>query len=121
MMYSFEAEAWFAWKNGAWETAHGAAQRWHSDQPFSSRPAIFGSYLTSSVIEDYDQAVAFAELGLLSNPDDFSLHNNLAFSLAMRGDVQRAEEVLRTISKMRLSARASSLPCNQWFSCFPER
>src|SRR5262249_11414644 len=46
---------------------------------------------------------AFAELGLLSNPDDFSLHNNLAFALALKGDGARAQEVLGVIGRMALS------------------
>jgi tetratricopeptide (TPR) repeat protein len=100
---SFEANAWLARNASKWRLALAEAARWQADQPFSSRPAIFGSYTASSVTEDYDLAVVFARQGLLSNPDDFALQNNLAFSLAMRGDVVDADRILRDIKQSRLS------------------
>jgi hypothetical protein len=102
---SFEANAWFAWQKARWKIALNEASQWLADQPFSSRPALFGSFLASSVIEDFDDAVAFAQHGLLSNPEDFSLHNNLAFSLALRGDVKDAGKALAQIRTNSLTAR----------------
>jgi len=100
---SFEANAWFASKAGKWKLALEQAERWQTDQPFSSRPAMFGSHLASAVAEDYDLAVAFAKQGILSNPDDFPLQNNLAFSFAMRGDLAEAQKVMRKINIKGLS------------------
>jgi hypothetical protein len=108
---SFEANAWFAWSNSEWDKALHQALLWQADQPFSSRPAILGSHLASTVIEHYDLAVAFADQGLLSNPDDFSLQNNLVFALALCGDVQRAQRELRKINVRQLND-----PELYWFS-----
>jgi tetratricopeptide (TPR) repeat protein len=99
---SFEANAWLAWKASQWDSALLEAKRWQADQPFSSRPAMFGSHLASSVIENYELAIAFAKQGFLSNPDDFSLNNNLAFSLAMHGDLAESLKVLRRINTSQL-------------------
>ena len=94
---SYEANAWFACQDSKWDKALHEAQLWLVDQPFSSRPALLGSYIACSAVEKYDLAVAFAEQGLLSNPKDFILQNNLAFALASRGDIDEASRALRKI------------------------
>jgi tetratricopeptide (TPR) repeat protein len=99
---SAEANAWQARNAGKWNSALREAEYWQADQPFSSRPAMFGSHLASTIVEDYNVAIAFAKQGLLSNPDDFALHNNLAFALAMRGDWREARKALQNVKEQQL-------------------
>jgi tetratricopeptide (TPR) repeat protein len=94
---SDEALAWQAFRVANWSRSIEGARGWFADQPFSSRPAIHGSHITATIYEDYTQAVEFAEAGLLSNPDDVCLYNNLAFALAQQGEAERAAQVLRRI------------------------
>ena len=101
---SFEANAWSAEQREDWKKALDEADKWRNDQPFSSRPAIFGSYV-ASIIEDFDRAVTFAQNGLLSNPDDFTLYNNLAFSLAQQGRIEEAAKALQNIDGSSLNKR----------------
>jgi tetratricopeptide (TPR) repeat protein len=99
---SFEANAWFALRQAKWESALTESKLWQTDQPFSSRPAIFGSHVASTILDDYVEAEAFARQGLLSNPDDFILQNNLAFALALAGDASGAAGVLRGVVETSL-------------------
>jgi tetratricopeptide (TPR) repeat protein len=102
---SSEADAWRSWQGQKWNLALNEACRWQADQPFSSRPAIFGSFLASVVLQDYKVAMDFAEQGLLSNPDDFTLQNNLAFAAAMGGDVAKARRALARVDVAGLDDR----------------
>jgi tetratricopeptide (TPR) repeat protein len=101
---SFEANAWNAWKNAKWDQALDEARQWLFDQPFSSRPAILGSYLASAIMRNYPEAIEFARHGLRSNPGDFSLQNNLAVALALQGKSEEASNQVDAIDIDRLSA-----------------
>lgn len=59
--YNFEAQAWNSFQAGAWEIALANSKSWLVDQPFSRRPAILGSYIASSLLEDYRAAVEITE------------------------------------------------------------
>jgi tetratricopeptide (TPR) repeat protein len=92
--YNFEALAWDAFKRREWELALANSRSWLNDQPFSRRPAILGSYIASSVLEDHRTAIDIISRSLLPNPYDPILSNNLAFSLVSLGQLQQAELVL---------------------------
>jgi tetratricopeptide (TPR) repeat protein len=92
-----EASAWQAFRVANWSQSIAGTSDWLADQPFSSRPAIHGSHIAATIYEDYAKAIEFAEAGLLSNPDDVALYNNLAFSLAQQGDAERAAQALDRI------------------------
>lgn len=98
---SFEAEAWLARSRGDWQSAVAAAAAWQSDQMFSSRPAVMGSFVASRALERYEDAVQFAKLGLISNPDDCTLLNNLAFAYA---NLNRTDEARAALADVALEA-----------------
>lgn len=87
---TFEARAWQGFKAADWEASVNEARAWLLDEPFSSRPAQFGSFVASVGLEDFDAAIHFAEEGLRANPNDMPLLNNLAFALAEQGNLPRA-------------------------------
>jgi tetratricopeptide (TPR) repeat protein len=102
-----EAVAWQAFQAADWDRSLSGTQVWFEDQPFSSRPAIHGSHLASTVLENHDLAIEFAQNGLLSNPDDVCLYNNLAFSLAQQGDIERAAKAMSKVDPKSLSSEQS--------------
>ncbi len=69
---------------------------WLYDQPFSSDPAIFGSY-HASMRRCFEDGVRFAERGRRANPKDWLILNNLAFCLASLGRWKDADVVLRDV------------------------
>ena len=86
---AYEQQAWQHYLASNWREALRSALSWREDQPFSSRPAVFASFLSGVGLEDYEQSSRICQLALIASPDDFGLLNNLAFSLAKLG---RADE-----------------------------
>ena len=93
---SAEARARRTAEGDAVDATLGATWEWLVDQPFSTQPAIFGSY-HASMHQRFDDGVRFAEQGLRANPRDAVLLNNLAFCKAARGDVAEAKRHLAEV------------------------
>jgi tetratricopeptide (TPR) repeat protein len=93
---SFEARANLSLAEGKWDYAVEHGTKWLLDQPFSKRPAIFTSYV-SSLVEDYQRSIDILKGSLHANPDDPSLINNLAFALGSANRLDEAASVLRRI------------------------
>ena len=100
----FEARSWGFYRAGQWRDALDQSFGWLEDQPFSSRPAIHGSYIASSLLEDYDSAERIARAGLEANPGEFGLLNNLTVALARTGRVTEAVRYFGMINRSSLSA-----------------
>jgi len=79
---SFEARTRRFRDLSEWADTVNSSVDWMKDEPFSSRPALTGSYVTSIALQDFQLAEKFARVGLLANPDDVVLRNNLAYILA---------------------------------------
>lgn len=89
---SYEAKAWEYFARGQWDVALEESGNWLLDEPFSTKPAALGSYIAATTVEDYTRAQGILRTGLLANPQDPVLRNNLAFILASQGRAAEAEE-----------------------------
>jgi Flp pilus assembly protein TadD len=105
---SYEANAWITRRTGQLRQSMLQTKHWLNDQPFSGRPAKAGSFIASR-INRHDEGVKFAEQGLLCNPDDAMLLNNLAFSSARNGDVKKAREALNKTRAADLTPRDNNV------------
>ena len=97
---TFEAESWSSFQEGQWERAVQKCKLWLFDQPFSTRPSSMGSFITSVALEDYSESEVFARQGLLANPADPGLGNNLAFALINRRNYDDARNELKRFDKV---------------------
>ena len=104
---SSEAHAWQSFKSENWGRSLKASKAWLEDQPFSSRPAVFGSYVAAVVLANYDETVEICRRALEASPDDRILRNNLAFAYANRGQL---EDAARLIEDYRLPPDSDDLP-----------
>jgi tetratricopeptide (TPR) repeat protein len=95
---TYEAQAIKALLNQNWIEAITFSKLWLSDESFSSRPAEFGSYAASLGLEDYEMAEDFTRRGLIANPYDLTLINNLAFAQANQGKLAEARKTLFSYS-----------------------
>ncbi len=95
---SNEAQSWISRAAGNWEEAVRHSKQWQSEQPFSSRPAMFGSHAASTGLDDFPMAEKIAKRGFAANRNDPSLINNLAFTLAKQNKVDEAKEVFQLSS-----------------------
>jgi len=91
---AFEARAWRDYYGRKWKSSLQESLEWLEDEPFSSRPATLASFLAGSIFEDYNRSSDIADQGLVANPDDPGLLNNLAFGLANAGRVEEADHYL---------------------------
>ena len=109
MPTAFEAESWQYYENSEWNKALERCKLWQFDQPFSTGPGWHGTFTAAVAMQDYNLGVWFAERGLEANPNDFTLLNNLVFSLINRGDLDRAQLRLKKIEARELSSRQKAV------------
>lgn len=102
---TYEAQALRYSHEGDWPAASNAGREWLADQPFAQEAAQFTSYAASVGAEDWELAAWAAKSGLVANPDDYMLRNNLVFALASQGKAEEAYAELRLIHGSSLDAR----------------
>ncbi len=102
---SHEADAWYARKAENWTESLTHALGWQSEQPFSSRPAIFGSFIASTVLEDFELAMKMLRVAYASNADDAAVLNNLAFAYANLGNLSEAKTLVSLAESKSMSAQ----------------
>ena len=100
---TFEARSWSLYYQSQWNQVIRECWQWQLDQPFSSRPSAHGSYVAGAALEDYEESKKLAKQGLIANPSDFTLLNNLAFALMNLGDIQKGKEVLSKATRLQNS------------------
>ncbi len=100
---SFEAKSIRYRRAKEWTEAVNQIGSWLDDQPFSRKPAIQGSYLSALTFENYKLSEQFARNGLISNPDDALLLNNLAFALVNQNLPDEGEKVFLKIAPSHLN------------------
>jgi Flp pilus assembly protein TadD len=93
----FEAQAFEALGRSDWGRAYASALCWLEDEPFSSEPARWASYISATVFEDFASSEALTTFGLVANPNDPGLHIGLAFCYASSGRPQEAYSALLKI------------------------
>lgn len=91
---TFEARALDAYHAEGWADCIENATEWLDDQPFSSRPAILGSFAAVVGPADYGLGARLSERGLAANPRDPTLLNNLALCQARQGFLREAAATL---------------------------
>lgn len=94
---AYEARAREALETGEWELALNMCVKWLLDEPYSSMPAEFGSYIAIEFLDDFKRGEELCNIGLLSNPNDVVLKNNLAFICAQTNQIDKAVNILDTI------------------------
>ncbi len=94
---TYEARALRYSHVGDWQGASRAGLDWLADQPFAQEAAQFTSYVASVGAQDWKAAEHAARIGLVANPDNHMLRNNLAFALANQGRAEEAAQQLQHV------------------------
>ncbi|MDR6309439.1 Tfp pilus assembly protein PilF [Pacificitalea manganoxidans] len=87
-----EARALSCYWKGELRSALDACEEWQELEPFSVRPAIFGSFLSTARMNTPIRGIALAQRGLASNPGNSALLNNLSVLHAYQGDIPSAKK-----------------------------
>lgn len=108
---AFEAKALMTYFEGKWKKSLEHSRFWLSDEPFSRRPYIHMSFLTSEIFEDHISGTKIIESALRIIPKEPTLLNNLAFSLIHLGKLEEAKKALSKIdlSRCPLSTKICAL------------
>ena len=96
---AFEANAWEAARNSEFPSAVQLSWQWLRDEPFATRSALFGSYVSATAMGDYDEAIRLVEAAMTANPEDPRLLAQLLYCQACSGMVDVAEQNLRKLEK----------------------
>lgn len=100
---AYEASAHKAYWRDQWDEALEACESWHLIEPFSTRPAIFGTFVASVRSTSLERGLALAMAVHNANPNDPLLLNNLAVIHAYMGNVNEATQALK-LSKATFDA-----------------
>jgi Flp pilus assembly protein TadD len=93
--FSYEAKARHHFRNEEFAEALKYSELWLADQPFALDSAAFTSFVAATFVDDQKSAIRACEIGLVTNRHSALLLNNLAFSLAVSGQLDKAREVIR--------------------------
>lgn len=96
---TWEANCLRAMSEQRWTEAINNAGTWQMDEPYSSRPAILGSFLATSILGDPKRGIEFAETGLQADPADQLLRNNYIVALVRAGKLEEARTQFQTIQE----------------------
>lgn len=102
--FNYEARMWEDLRSGQFKEAQGNAIKWMKYQPFSSKPVILSTYISSVALLDDKSAIAIVENTCPSMQKDPMVANNYAFALANSGQVEKAKRVLQTLDTTNISA-----------------
>ncbi len=86
---TFEAQFWVNYEHRDEIKSKLLVREWAIDEPFSSRPVVMGTFL-GGIFGDYQLGLELGEAGLIANPDDEQIINNLAFIEASQGNLAGA-------------------------------
>ncbi|WP_313196152.1 hypothetical protein [Shinella zoogloeoides] len=87
---SHEASAYSAYERSDWEEALTQCEAWRQVEPFSVRAPIFGSFVASVSAASVERGIRLAQSGLVANPRNVTLLNNLAVLHALDGNIDNA-------------------------------
>jgi tetratricopeptide (TPR) repeat protein len=94
--YAYEASVRLAVDAGDFDAAFRHCFEWLNDEPYSSRPAINGSFFAAEYNNDCRKALQIAERGLIANPSDILLNNNAVVALCRLGRIEEASRRFAT-------------------------
>lgn len=94
---SFEAQARHLQREKKFIESMSAAEQWARFQPFSSRPLILATFLSSVSLENDAHTIEIVFNAAPAHRNSPLLMNNLAFALARQGKLEQASAALATI------------------------
>ncbi len=104
-LLTYEARTAVAKQRRDWTSALNNCAKWLDDEPFSIRPAQEGSFIAAEYTHDFEKALEFCEIGLIANPDSFSLLNNASYAQAALGNIPEAHQLLQSAQANVQSAK----------------
>ena len=112
LLLKSEAEARYAFNCRRYDDALVESIKWIDDLPYDKTPILFSSSVAHTFLKDYETASKILRIGLIANPGDSMLTNNLAYVLALNGEVDEAESLMSNPHLYDASTPIDSLVCH---------
>jgi len=106
---SYEAFAIEHFENGNWAESAKNSIKWFYDMPYSSRPVVLGSFICSAFLDDQEAAIKLCNLGLIANPNDITVLNNLMYACLLANKVEYAITASKSINISRMDVTDESV------------
>ncbi len=97
---TFEAQFWINYEHRNEARSKQLVREWAIDEPFSSRPIVMGTFL-GGIYGDYELGLELGKAGLIANPDDEQIINNLAFIEASQGNLVGAWQRIHRLANYK--------------------
>ncbi|HVF60966.1 MAG TPA: hypothetical protein VNJ70_14260 [Thermoanaerobaculia bacterium] len=110
---AYEANAWEAVQEGRYSDALDLSWKWLLDEPFSTRPAFFGSWVAATALEKLETAIKFMQVIEVAHPTDPRVLTQLIFCNAALGRLSLAEELLAKLP-LAISSHPDAGPAYEW-------
>lgn len=91
----FEAFAYENFKKGDFKKSFYNCIDWFLDIPFSKRPLMFASYI-STILGEHDSSILLCMIGLRYDNTEIGFVNNLVYNYCIKNDLKNAEKHLNT-------------------------
>ena len=88
------------------------AQKWHMEEPFSSRPIVMLSTLYANR-GDFDKAYQWVRIGLISDPHDVGLLTTLAYIQARKGNINDSRIAIRALKHLNFGLANAFADANE--------
>lgn len=112
LRFKSEADARFAYTCMKYGEAFKHAVDWLADSPYDKSSVLFSSHIAYGFLKDYESAAKILRIGLLANPNDSSILNNLAYVNALNGDINSAELFIERLSKSNVDISSDAEICH---------
>lgn len=99
LRFKSEADARCAYTFLNFVEAYKYAVLWLEDSPYDKSAILFSSHIAYCFLKDYEAAEKILKIGLVSNPNDNSMLNNLAYVNALNGNIPDAEKYYDRLSR----------------------
>ena len=110
---AFEARAWESVRHREFEPSVQLAWDWLEDEPFATRPVLFGSWIGSIALGKFTEGIALVDAGLVANPGDPRLLAMKFYCLASTNEIVRAKTILDDLPDI-ISRHPKDIPSTQW-------
>ena len=104
---NFEANALKYNYLGEWDKAFNFCLKWFIDMPFSIGPPELGSYI-AALMGDFESGILLCEAGLVSNPHNLGLLNNLTYIYLQQDEIDKVENIIHIINNNRILITSSN-------------
>lgn len=99
-----------------YQDAYNNAISWSKYQPFSSRPIILATFISSSILLEYqktidliDKFIKFKDIRIIRIQDEPMIFNNYAFALLKMDQSQEAKKILDEINNLGLDSNSKAV------------